>query len=304
MQHASSSFLVFPLFVASLAFAQVSRIPFGGGFSGGPDGIKGDLTFNLTRPIQLLANAPYSGDQKNESVQTLADGTHITRTMPVPTQKIWRDSQGRVRIEQALGGGGMANSTHKVPTLVQIEDPVAGYIYILDDINKVAHRVKAQVVPQRSMEPMTRRVAPVEGGGGGGRIGSGVTGYLGERGAAVNARPRLEMLAPEDLGTQMIDGVSAHGTRTTTVIPTGSQGNDGPITITGDSWFSPELNMTIRTVSNDPRSGIQTMGIANLTRNDPDPSLFMVPADYTTVDENGTFTIKWDTTSSAKQGGK
>jgi hypothetical protein len=64
------------------------------------------------------------------------------------------------------------------------------------------------------------------------------------------------------------------------------------------------LNMIIRTVSNDPRSGTQTMGIANLTRNDPDPGLFMVPADYTTVDENGTFTIKWDTTSSPRQTGK
>jgi TonB family protein len=53
--------------------------------------------------------------------------------------------------------------------------------------------------------------------------------------------------------------------------------------------------MIIRTVSNDPRSGTQTMGIANLTRNDPDPNSFMVPADYATVDENSTFTIKWDT---------
>ena len=63
----------------------------------------------------------------------------------------------------------------------------------------------------------------------------------------------------------------------TTVIPTGAQGNDGPITITRESWYSPELNMIIRTVSNDPRSGTQTTGIANLSRNDPDPSLFMVP---------------------------
>ena len=100
----------------------------------------------------------------------------------------------------------------------------------------------------------------------------------------------------------MIDGVSVHGTRTTIVIPTGAQGNDGPISLTREVWYSPELNLIIRTVQNDPRSGVQTNGIANLSRNNPDASLFIVPADYTTVDENGTFTIKWDT--AGKQSGK
>ena len=215
MQGSLSSFLVLPLFLASPAFS-------------------------LTRPIQLMANAPYSGEEKTESVQTLADGTHITRTMPVGTQKVWRDSQGRVCIEQDFGGG----QYH--PTIIQIEDPVAGYIYVMDDITKVAHRVKASVIQERNVDPLRMRL-------------------------------------------------SVHGSRITTVIPTGAQGNDGPITTTRDSWYSPELNMIIRTVSNDPRSGTQTMGIANLTRNDPDPNSFMVPADYATVDENSTFTIKWDT---------
>jgi len=299
MRRSFNAFLVLSFFVVSLAFAQVPRIPFGGGFSGGSDGIKGEATFHLTT-IQLTANAPYSGEEKTESVQTLADGTHVTQAFRGRTQKAWRDSQGRVRMEQPLGGG-MGNARYKLPTLVQIEDPSTGYIYIMDDINKVAHRVKAQVVPQG--KPLMGRMAPVEGGGGGGggRVGAGVMGYPGDAGAVANARPRPQTSAPEDLGMQTIDGLSAHGSRTTTVIPTGAQGNDGPITITSDTWYSPELNMVIRTVSNDPRSGTQTMSIANLSRNEPDPSLFMAPADYTTVDENGTFTIKWDTTSSGKQ---
>jgi TonB family protein len=294
MQGSLSSFLVLPLFLASPAFAQLPRIAFSGGLSGGPDGIKGDATFSLTRPIQLMANAPYSGEEKTESVQTLADGTHITRTMPVGTQKVWRDSQGRVCIEQDFGGG----QYH--PTIIQIEDPVAGYIYVMDDITKVAHRVKASVIQERNVDPLRMRQVPVGGGdGGGGVAGDGgaavMAGLPPEAGAAAGARLRPQISAPEDLGTQTIDGLSVHGSRITTVIPTGAQGNDGPITTTRDSWYSPELNMIIRTVSNDPRSGTQTMGIANLTRNDPDPNSFMVPADYATVDENSTFTIKWDT---------
>jgi len=271
------------LLAAPAAFAQTPRIPFSGGFSGGPDGIKGDATFNLNRSIQVMTNAPYSGEEKVDSVQTLADGTHVTRTIPARTAKVWRDSQGRIRIEQSLGGGGAPYANYKIPTLVQIEDPLAGYIYVMDEMNKVAHRVKAQGTQQHNMEPMMRRAD-----GRGSPTGA----------TATQQRPNTP--TQEDLGTQMIDGVSVHGTRMTTVVPTGAQGNDGPITITRDTWYSPDLNLIVRTVSNDPRSGTQTVGIANLTRDNPDPNLFMVPADYQIVDENGTFTIKWDTSSSKK----
>jgi hypothetical protein len=39
----------------------------------------------------------------------------------------------------------------------------------------------------------------------------------------------------------------------------------------------------------------------HLSRSEPDRSLFTIPGDYTIVDENSTFTIKWDTKSDAKQ---
>jgi hypothetical protein len=175
---------VAPLLLAT-AFAQIPGIPFSGGFSGGPDGIKGDATFNLKWSIQVMANAPYSGEAKVDSVQTLADGTHVTRTIPARTMRVRRDSRGRVRIEQSLGGAGAANANYKVPTLIQIEDPIAGYIYLMDDISKVAHRLKARGTQQLSMERPQR----------------------------ANASTR------EDLGTQMIDGVSVHGTCITAVIP-------------------------------------------------------------------------------------
>jgi hypothetical protein len=281
MQRSFGGLLALSFVVTPLTFAQLPRINFGGGYSGSRDGYKGEANFSLSRPIELIANAPYSGEAKNESVQTLADGTHVIQSMRIGNQKVWRDSQGRVRIDQPLGGGGLGNAPFKVPMLAQIEDPVAGYIYILDDVAKVAHRVKAQVIPQRSMDPMARRAAPVA--------------------PADPTRPQTS--APEDLGTQTIDGVSVRGSRTTTVTPTGAQGNDGPITSSYEDWYSPELNLVIRYVSNDPRSGTHTMGIANLSRSDPDPTLFMVPADYTTVDENAKFTIKWDSTS-GNQGGK
>jgi hypothetical protein len=305
MAHRFRNFLAFPfLLSSSLAIAQVPGISFGGGFSGGPNGSKGDLNFNLGRAIQVKTNAPYSGEDKNETVQTLADGTHITRSNSRDV-KIWRDSQGRVRIEQSLLRG-PDHPTH--PTLVEIEDPVAGYVYILDEVNKVAHRVKANVVPEGSRDPMEVRrpaqaqangtastVAPAPAAGSSPPVAAG-------RGEA-NPRPRPQVSGPDDLGTSVIDGLPVHGSRYTTVIPTGSVGNDAPLTTTSESWYSPDLNLVIRRVTTDPQSGVQTNGIGNLSLSDPDPSLFTVPVDYQLVDEGSSrFTIKWDTTGTQQTG--
>jgi hypothetical protein len=97
---------------------------------------------------------------------------------------------------------------------------------------------------------------------------------------------------------QFIDGVSVKGSRTTMVYPASCFGNDGPVTVTRDTWYSPELNLVVRTVNNDPRSGASTSGIGSLSRNEPDASLFTVPPEYKVVDEASQFTINWNTRSS------
>jgi hypothetical protein len=53
-----------------------------------------------------IAGAPYSAEEVDESVQTLADGTHIQTT---PGKKTYRNSLGRTRTEHqsihSLAGG-------------------------------------------------------------------------------------------------------------------------------------------------------------------------------------------------------
>jgi hypothetical protein len=46
-------------------------------------------------------------------------------------------------------------------------------------------------------------------------------------------------------------------------------------------------------VTHDPRSGDNTSKLDNLSRNEPDLSFFVPPADYTIVDEKDTFTIQY-----------
>jgi hypothetical protein len=90
--------------------------------------------------------------------------------------------------------------------------------------------------------------------------------------------------AREDLGEKVIDGVTAKGTRTTTVIAAGAQGNEQPITIVSEQWFSPDLQLLVMTRHNDPRTGETTYRLTNIVRAEPDRSLFEVPADYTVRD--------------------
>jgi hypothetical protein len=92
-------------------------------------------------------------------------------------------------------------------------------------------------------------------------------------------RPRPNV-SREKLGGKTIDGIYAEGTRTTTVYPTGTQGNDRDITVVSERWISPELGVEVLVKTSDPRSGETTTEVQNLNRAEPDPALFEVPADY------------------------
>lgn len=85
----------------------------------------------------------------------------------------------------------------------------------------------------------------------------------------------------EQLGVQNIEGVDAVGTRTITTIEAGKIGNERPIEIVYESWYSKDLQMIVYSKHSDPRSGEQTYRLTNINRSEPDPSLFAVPPGYT-----------------------
>ncbi|MEO7273825.1 MAG: hypothetical protein ABIX28_22610, partial [Vicinamibacterales bacterium] len=85
----------------------------------------------------------------------------------------------------------------------------------------------------------------------------------------------------EDLGTQTVEGVTATGTRSTTEIAAGAIGNDQPIRIVSEQWFSPELQVLVLTKHSDPRSGEIIYRLTGIVRAEPARSLFDVPPDYT-----------------------
>ncbi|HJR05904.1 MAG TPA: energy transducer TonB [Pyrinomonadaceae bacterium] len=85
----------------------------------------------------------------------------------------------------------------------------------------------------------------------------------------------------ESLGKQMIEGVEAEGTRTTVTFAAGAIGNERPINIVSERWYSPELQTVVMTKHSDPRFGETTYRLTNINRSEPSRTLFEVPSDYT-----------------------
>jgi hypothetical protein len=229
----------------------------------------------------VVTGAPYSGEEVNENVKVLADGTRLTQKMTI--RKVWRDAEGRTRTERPLGMGPNQNS---MPLIVEVTDPIAGYKYTLDTQAKVAHR---QALPAPGSRPTGFMGV---GGGGGGRAGGMIPPPVPSQGSAPQGTaPMQPRFSHESIGTQTIDGVMVEGTRNTTTFPVGMMGNDREFSTVSENWISPELKIQILSKTNDPRNGESTFRIQNLSRTQPDPLLFLVPADYTIVDESGGFTI-------------
>ena len=88
----------------------------------------------------------------------------------------------------------------------------------------------------------------------------------------------------ENLGTQNVEGVQAEGTRSTTTIPAGAVGNERPIEIVYERWYSNDLKMIVVSKHNDPRVGEQTYRLTNIRRGEPDSGLFSPPADYKLIE--------------------
>jgi hypothetical protein len=88
----------------------------------------------------------------------------------------------------------------------------------------------------------------------------------------------------KDLGTRDMAGVKAQGKLRSYEIPAGEIGNAKPIVVSDESWWSPELQITLYSKHSDPRSGDNIYRVENLRRDEPSAALFTVPSDYTVKD--------------------
>jgi hypothetical protein len=87
-------------------------------------------------------------------------------------------------------------------------------------------------------------------------------------------------LTRESLGSDVIDGLNVVGTRETISINAGVLGNNHPLVSTREFWYSPDLQVNLSVTRKDPREGTQTIHVMDLSRSEPDPAMFQVPAGF------------------------
>jgi len=256
----------------------------------------------MSAPIAIdaepVTGAPYSAQAVTEIVQPLADGNRIVRQNKA---QISRDSQGRTRREQGfamfgpLVNGPRGNETRNV----QISDPTAGTMVMLDLSSRTAHKMSVPRVMLRN------KIAGVTGNAGINVSGSAAAVRVEKFEFALPPSPearggvmfnRVEAMSAmsgekpvvESLGTQFMEGVAVEGTRTTLTIPAGQIGNELPINVVSERWFSPDLKVLVMSRQSDPRFGETTYRLTNVSRSEPSPQLFEIPADFNVVDPRNT----------------
>jgi hypothetical protein len=230
----------------------------------------GTITFD-----HIVTGSPYSATVVNESVQTLADGNRIVQKTSGTTA---RDSEGRTRNDASLPMIGNMSSAG-TPHLVFIVDPVTQTSYTLNLDEKTAHVMG----PKMSTTAMRPGAEPA-----GVKVFARTAIASDPFGRMTLAKIELDkeqtQARTEDLGIQVIEGVSAQGIRTTRTVPAGEIGNEKQIDIVTEVWTSADLKSIVMSKRSDPRSGEQTFRLTNIVRSEPEAALFTIPADFKTID--------------------
>jgi hypothetical protein len=243
----------------------------------------------VIRGGEFVKGSPYTATATTETTQVLADGNRIVNKS---SASLARDSEGRTRREETLSNAGpLPLSPMK---MVFIDDPTTGSSYVLNMTEKTADvmkpgsgKVMAGTVSLRTADGATQvmgagpapmlesRVA----------VGPGLAVESRVAGVKVDHPQQLGEIHQQSLGTEVVEGLNCDHMLTTQTIPAGAIGNEQPIVITSETWASPDLHLLIIRKHSDPRFGETVYKLSNITRNEPDPSLFQPPSDFRVMDK-------------------
>ena len=190
---------------------------------------------------KLITGAPFSAEIVIEDTRRLFDGSTVTKQTK---GAVYRDKEGRTRREQPIdniGGFAVVGEDGAPQKLVFINDFPGKTHYFLDLNRKIARR-----------NPLP------------------------------DGRPPFAEKEPKDaktesLGTKTMEGITVEGTRTTFEIPVGQIGNDKPMQVVTEKWFSSELQVVVYSRHVDPIAGEHIFRLVNIKRSEPSADLFIVP---------------------------
>lgn len=204
--------------------------------------------------IPPIAKAPFSFLLETEWIRPLAEGGTWTLAN---RRRIARDSSGRVYQERWL----LAPKGSKIKSrmsYIQIADPITHTAMTCSAGNH-----KCILQPYRETTEMVYKPSPERSG----QLPNNDGTYTHER-----------------LGEDTVAGVPTIGMRDTTTLNIGVVGNDRPLSIVREFWYSEKLGFNLLSSLSDGRYGTQRFKATELTQGEPEPSLFEMPSGYTMVE--------------------
>jgi hypothetical protein len=199
--------------------------------------------------IPSLPNAPFTATVKTEWIRQLADGSTITLKNH---RAIARDKAGRIFQERRLLVADDRQQESPV-TQIEISNPASHELYIC-----VPRELVCQV-EAFSAGDFQSPLAPLANKGPG-------------------------SLTVEDLGKRSINSIETTGRRETVTIPSGSIGNNSPLLVKREFWYSPLLGVNVSSTRQDPRFGTQNFELTDIVIGEPDSKVFELPEGSKLID--------------------
>lgn len=249
--HRVSVLLVLLLLPAVFA-AQEAPFPIGGPFLGPP-----------------LPNTPFTAEATAVFKAAASDGASQDVTVE---SRYFRDSAGRVRLEQTIPGAGTVTQP-AVYAVVQTTT-ASSLVHVLDPST-------------RTFRPHGRSMYAVGFGGMGLVVALTPVRYRTyqfhewRHGALrLPGYERVSGLSETPLGTKQMEGLTVTGRRFTATVLSDTKDNGGTVDIVDEVWESPDLRLIIASRTDDPRTGVLEYRVTKIRRTEPAAHLFEVPADY------------------------
>jgi hypothetical protein len=206
--------------------------------------------------LDSIPGFPLCAVVETENTTTGADGATVVVSYK---QSVFRDVHGRTRIEQDLNPVGAPLNPQLVTIIIY--DPAHKTIVDLFPAAKTAIKTFLNP-PETHQQPCS---API-----------------------LIEPPRLGKQRPsgqpefhqEELAPDFIDGQKLRHGRETFRIPAHFFGNESASSATTDFWFSRDWQVVVRVKRAGPGKSSHTLNLRDVSRNEPDPTLFLIPEGY------------------------
>jgi hypothetical protein len=216
--------------------------------------------------ISGMTGNPFQAEVKQTF---LTQNTSLVQNLEPRTQRVARDSQGRLRTDWSIGKYKLQNGpdtgTEQEQHRITICDPVKGEWISLDTLNKTAtiQKVNSRSTPSKAF------------------LAADIPSFCSRQ-----LHMGVDFPSPltEDLGHRTIEGIDAQGVLAKHMMQngfsTGTTTSVKEITNETETWCSEELGAVILRVTGAAENGKTRTAMVNIQRVEPDESLFQIPPDY------------------------